>query len=99
MSGRYYGLLFVGIIVGLLVGVGIVSYSILDPGRPFDLARALVLRGSLFMAGVFGLISALVLTDVVTPGDWLDGVGHDPLSSSILLAALVLGLSWMFCYA
>jgi hypothetical protein len=99
MSERHYGLLLVGLIVGVLEGVGIGIYMTLDPARPFDLARALVMRGSLFMAGVLGLISALVLTDVVTPGDWLEGVGNDPLSSSILLSALVLGLSWMFCYA
>lgn len=96
---RFLKLSCVGLVTATLIAAGLWLYPLLDPIRPLALARALVLRGTLFVFGVVALLGALVLADLVTPGDWLDRVGHDALSSSILLSALVAGLAWMFCYA
>lgn len=96
---RFLKLAYVGMITATLIAAGLYLYPLLDPLRPLALARAVVLRGTLFVFGVVAMLAALALTDLVTPGDWLDRVGHDPLSSSILLSALVAGLAWMFCYA
>ncbi len=99
MDRRYSSLLYVGMIAGTLICAGLVAYPFVDPLKSMSLARALILRGTLFVSGVFGLVAALVIIDVVTPGDWLDRVGNDALSSAILLSAVVAGLAWMYCYA
>lgn len=99
MDDRFKKWFYLSISAWVMIAIGLMIYPYLDPIKPISLARALVLRGTLFLFGVFALTSALVLTDSVTPGDWLERVGNEPLSCSILLSALVIGLAWMYCYA
>lgn len=96
---RFAKLAYVLVITVAFIGAGLWVYPFLDPMRPEMLARALILRGTLFVFGVMAFMVALVLIDIVTPGDWLERVGHEALSSAVLLSALVIGLAWMYCYS
>ncbi|MCX5861674.1 MAG: hypothetical protein WCG29_11700 [Desulfomonile sp.] len=74
-------------------------YSPLLMGEdPYGLARYVLLRLTAIFLATPALVGLMLAVDFVTPGDWMESIGHDPKASSYIMAAVVLVIGAVLCW-
>lgn len=75
-----------------------VSSPLIMEGDPYGLLRYVLLRVTAIALAAPTLIGLMIAVDFVTPGDWMNAIGHDPKASSYIMAAVVLVIGGILCW-
>jgi hypothetical protein len=65
---------------------------------PYLLARYVMLRLTAVLIAVPVLAGLMVAVDYVTPGNWMEAIGHDAKASGCIMAAVVLAIGAILCW-
>ena len=66
---------------------------------PYSLMRYVIIRITAATLAAPFLGGLMILTDYLTPGDWMETIGHDPKACSYLMSAVIVVIGAILCWA
>ncbi len=84
--------------VALMVAVSLYSPLIMGDD-PYSLLRYVVIRLSAAMIAAPFLGGLMLLTDFITPGEWMETIKDDPKACSYIMSAVVIVIGAVLCWA
>lgn len=86
------------VVVGLIIAGSLHSPSIMGED-PYALLRYVLIRVTAAIVAAPFLGGLMLLTDYLTPGDWMETIGHDPKACSYVMSAVVIVVGSILCWA
>lgn len=83
--------------VSMLLLVSLMSPLIME-SDPYGLLRYVLIRLTAVLIAVPVLPGLMVAVDYVTPGDWMETIGHDPKACALIMGAVVLVIGAILCW-
>jgi succinate dehydrogenase hydrophobic anchor subunit len=74
------------------------SSTLIMGGDAYGLARYILIRLTALFLATPALVGLMLAVDFVTPGDWMEAIGHDPKACSYIMAAVVLVIGAVLCW-
>ncbi len=86
------------VVVALIISGSLYSPNIMGED-PYALLRYVLIRVTAAVVAAPFLGGLMLLTDYLTPGDWMETIRHDPKACSYIMSAVVIVIGSILCWA